>query len=86
MAPARRRRCEATASTLQKTSHHPEVGVLTLSGQSMHLEGIPGQRLGVYTAEPGSPDRDAMLLLAMTTPQPAGHPDTNAEQQRRTQS
>ncbi|SDP82499.1 hypothetical protein SAMN04487981_1521, partial [Streptomyces sp. cf386] len=72
--------------SIQKTFHHPEVGVLTLSGQSMHLEGTPGQRLGVYTAEPGSPDHDAMLLLDMTTPQPAGHPDTNAEQQRRTQS
>ncbi|MHA5053222.1 helix-turn-helix transcriptional regulator [Streptomyces sp. SD15] len=69
----------------EKTFHHPEVGILTLSGQSMQLEGTPGQRLGVYTAEPGTPDHDAMLLLDMTAPQPAGHPDTKAEQQRRTQ-
>ncbi|MFM9697039.1 helix-turn-helix transcriptional regulator [Streptomyces europaeiscabiei] len=70
----------------QKTFHHPEVGVLTLSGQSMHLEDTPGQRLGVYTAEPGTPDHNAMLLLDLTAPQPAVHPDTSAEQRRRTQS
>ncbi|MEU9286589.1 helix-turn-helix transcriptional regulator [Streptomyces sp. NPDC048275] len=69
----------------EKTFHHPQVGTLTLSGQSMHLEGTPGQRLGVYTAEPETPDHDAMLLLDMTAPQPAAHPDTKAEQQRRTQ-
>lgn len=54
-----------------KTFHHPKVGILTLSGQSMQLEGTPGQRLGVYTAEPGSPDHDAMLLLDMTAPAPS---------------
>jgi transcriptional regulator with XRE-family HTH domain len=66
----------------RKTFHHPDVGVLTLSGQSMHLEDTPGQRLGVYTAEPGTPDHDAMLLLDLTAPQPARRPDTEAEQQR----
>ncbi|WP_327341634.1 helix-turn-helix transcriptional regulator [Streptomyces europaeiscabiei] len=70
----------------QKTFHHPEVGVLTLSGQSMHLEDTPGQRLGVYTAEPGTPDHNAMLLLDLTAPQPTVHPDTSAEQRRRAQS
>jgi hypothetical protein len=34
----------------------------------MHLEGTPGQRIGVYTAEPGTPDHDAMILLDMTAP------------------
>jgi transcriptional regulator with XRE-family HTH domain len=66
----------------QKTFHHPEVGVLTLSGQNMHLEGTPGQRLGVYTAEPGTPDHDAMLLLDMTAPEPARHPDAKTGRQR----
>jgi transcriptional regulator with XRE-family HTH domain len=66
----------------QKTFHHPEVGVLTLSGQNMHLEGTPGQRLGVYTAEPGTPDHDAMLLLDMTAPEPARHPDVKTGRQR----
>jgi transcriptional regulator with XRE-family HTH domain len=66
----------------QKTFHHPEVGVLTLSGQNMHLEGTPGQRLGVYTAEPSTPDHDAMLLLDMTAPEPARHPDAKTARQR----
>lgn len=64
---------------IRKTFHHPQVGVLTLSRQSMHLDGTPGRRLGAYTAEPGSPDHDAMLLLDMTAPRPDGHPDTRAE-------
>lgn len=34
----------------------------------MHLEGTPGRRIGVYTAEPGTPDHDAMMLLDMTAP------------------
>ena len=71
--------------TIQKTFHHPQAGVLTLSGQSMHLEGTPGQRLRVYTAEPGTADHDAMLLFDMTVPQSAAHPETTAERQRRTQ-
>ncbi|WP_210588574.1 helix-turn-helix transcriptional regulator [Streptomyces sp. GESEQ-35] len=70
----------------QKTFHHPQVGVLTLTGQSMHLEDTPGQRLGVYTAEPGTPDHDAMLLLDLTAPQPAGHPEAKVGQQPRTES
>ncbi|MFF8394911.1 hypothetical protein [Streptomyces sp. NPDC016172] len=32
----------------------------------MALEGTLAHRLGVYTAEPGTPDHDAMLLLDMT--------------------
>ncbi|NUP17415.1 MAG: helix-turn-helix domain-containing protein, partial [Streptomyces sp.] len=36
-----------------KSFHHPQVGDITLGFQAMHLEGTPGQRLGVYTAEPG---------------------------------
>ncbi|MGW3725043.1 helix-turn-helix transcriptional regulator [Streptomyces sp. NPDC000851] len=51
---------------VQKTFHHPTVGVLTLSGQGMHLDGTPGQRLSVYTAEPGTPDHDAMALLDLS--------------------
>ncbi|MGW1027859.1 helix-turn-helix transcriptional regulator [Streptomyces sp. NPDC002577] len=70
---------------IEKTFHHPQVGILTLSGQSMQLEGTPGQRLGVYIAEPGTPDYDALVLLDMTAPQPAARPDTQAEQRRRAQ-
>ncbi|WP_181764438.1 helix-turn-helix transcriptional regulator [Streptomyces albidus (ex Kaewkla and Franco 2022)] len=57
-----------------KTFHHPHVGTITLTAQSMELEGTPGQRFGVYTAEPGTPDHDAMLLLDMTAPRSAPHP------------
>ncbi|GGV82979.1 helix-turn-helix transcriptional regulator [Streptomyces massasporeus] len=52
----------------QKTFQHPRVGTVTLTSQSMHLEGTPGQRIGVYTAEPGTADHDAMMLLDMTAP------------------
>lgn len=41
----------------------------------MQLEGTPGQRIGVYTAGPGTPDHDAMVLLDMTTPANASHQD-----------
>ncbi|MFD8971129.1 helix-turn-helix transcriptional regulator [Streptomyces sp. NPDC059593] len=54
----------------RKTFHHPQVGTMHLTGQSMFLDGTPGQRLGVYTAEPGTPDYDAMILLDMTAPKP----------------
>lgn len=46
-----------------KTLNHPEVGTLTLSFQSMQIEGTPGHRLVTYYAEPDTPDHDAMVLL-----------------------
>ncbi|MFF5468771.1 helix-turn-helix transcriptional regulator [Streptomyces achromogenes] len=52
----------------QKTFHHPRVGTVTLTCQTMHLDGTPGQRIGVYTAEPGTPDHDALLLLDTAVP------------------
>ncbi|GAA3139894.1 helix-turn-helix transcriptional regulator [Streptomyces rectiviolaceus] len=65
---------------VQKTFQHPQVGALTLSAQSMQLDGTPGRRLSVYTAEPGTPDHDAMLLLDMTAPQKSER--ANAERRR----
>jgi transcriptional regulator with XRE-family HTH domain len=59
---------------VKKTFVHPQVGTLTLSFQGMQLESTPGQRLGVYVAEPGTPDYDAMILLDMTAPRPTEHP------------
>jgi transcriptional regulator with XRE-family HTH domain len=57
-----------------KTFHHPQVGTITLGFQGMQLEGTPGQRLGIYLAEPGTPDHDAMILLDMTAPGRTEHP------------
>ncbi|MGV9281860.1 helix-turn-helix transcriptional regulator [Streptomyces sp. NPDC003730] len=52
----------------RKTFRHPRVGTVTLTSQPMYLEGTPGQRIGVYTAEPGTPEHDAVLLLDMAAP------------------
>jgi transcriptional regulator with XRE-family HTH domain len=68
------------SSAQRKTFHHPQVGTITLSFQGMQLEGTPGQRLGVYTAEPGSPDHDAMVLLDMTAPRTARQPAAHQHQ------
>ncbi|MFE2181741.1 helix-turn-helix transcriptional regulator [Streptomyces sp. NPDC059455] len=69
-------RYEVTGRTMAtKTFQHPQTGRITLSFQGMALEGTPGHRLGVYTAEPGTPDHDAVLLLDMaatpTEPSPS---------------
>jgi hypothetical protein len=40
----------------------------------MQLEGTPGQRLGIYLAEPGTPDYDAMILLDLAVPRYATQP------------
>jgi len=60
------------SSGQKKTFHHPHVGTITFAFQGMQLEGTPGQRLGVYVAEPGTPDYDAMVLLDMTALTHAG--------------
>ncbi|MBD0735355.1 helix-turn-helix transcriptional regulator [Streptomyces sp. CBMA29] len=57
-----------------KTFQHPHVGRITLAFQGMALEGTAGQRMGIYTAAPGTPDHDAMLLLDMTAPRTAPTP------------
>jgi transcriptional regulator with XRE-family HTH domain len=62
------------SSGQKKTFNHPQVGTITLSFQGMQLEGTPGQRLGVYVAEPGTADYDAMVLLDMTAPRQAPRP------------
>lgn len=47
-----------------KRFHHPVVGELILDFESLDLPGDPGQKLLVYSAEPGSPSRQALDLLA----------------------
>jgi transcriptional regulator with XRE-family HTH domain len=47
-----------------KTLHHPVVGDLTLDYEALDLPGDAGQRVLVYTAEPGSPSQERLDLLA----------------------
>ena len=53
-----------------KRFHHPLVGEMTLSYESMALTADPGLRLNAYVAEPASPSAQAFSLLASwaTTP------------------
>lgn len=56
-----------------KHLHHPVVGDLTIDTEVFELPGDPGQTLVVYTAEAGSPSREALDLLASwvaTVPEP----------------
>ena len=48
-----------------KAFQHPAVGHLSLQHEVLRLD--DGNRLSVYQAAPGSPDRDALTLLSMTT-------------------
>ena len=54
-----------------KRFHHPLVGELTLDFETLDLPGDPGQKMLVYSAEPGSAPQQALQLLASwaTTPQ-----------------
>jgi hypothetical protein len=44
--------------------HHPTVGVVTVDEESLELPDDPGQRMILYSAEPGSPSQAALQLLA----------------------
>ncbi|MFI5680215.1 helix-turn-helix transcriptional regulator [Streptomyces cellulosae] len=50
--------------TGSKRFHHPVVGDLTLSWESLVMAAEPGLSLIIYTAEPGSPSQEALHLLA----------------------
>ena len=47
-----------------KRLHHPVVGDLTLDYEALELGGDSGQRINVYSAEPGSPSANSLQLLA----------------------
>lgn len=53
--------------TGQKNVHHPVVGDLSLSFESMDLASERGLQMLVFTAEPGSPSADALRLLTDLT-------------------
>jgi transcriptional regulator with XRE-family HTH domain len=53
-----------------KRFHHPLVGELNLTFESMELVADPGLTMTVYTAEPGSKSEEALNLLASWTATP----------------
>ena len=57
--------------TGSKRLHHPLVGDLTLSFDAFEIADDSGQRINVYTAEPGTPSHEALNLLASWTSTPA---------------
>lgn len=67
--------------TTVKHLHHPVVGDLTLTYESLHLPNDPGQRILVYAAEPASPTSDALRLLASWAARPAEVPSHNVTEQ-----
>lgn len=54
-----------------KRFQHPMVGELTLAYEALELPGDTGQRINVYTAEPGSPSAEGLRLLASWAAEPA---------------
>jgi transcriptional regulator with XRE-family HTH domain len=57
--------------TGSKRLHHPLVGDLTLEFEAFDLAADPGQRINIYTAEPGSSSDEALSLLASWTATPS---------------
>jgi transcriptional regulator with XRE-family HTH domain len=76
----------ATHNVLQhrsgvKTLHHPVVGELSLSYDALEIPADTGLTMMAYSAEPATPTRDALNLLASwaaTTEQPTPWPGTSA--------
>jgi hypothetical protein len=66
-----------------KRLHHPLVGDLTLTYESMDLTADQNLRLNAYSAQPGSPDQDALNLIASwaATAEPATS-STEAQERR----
>ncbi|MFH9811854.1 helix-turn-helix transcriptional regulator [Streptomyces olivaceus] len=50
--------------TGRKVFRHPAIGEITLDFDAMQLPGEAGLTLTAYSAEPGTPERDALILLA----------------------
>jgi MmyB-like transcription regulator ligand binding domain len=53
-----------------KRLHHPVVGALELSYETLTLDADDGMRLALYTAEAGSASQQALDLLASWTATP----------------
>ncbi|WP_109031210.1 helix-turn-helix transcriptional regulator [Streptomyces rubrogriseus] len=50
--------------TGRKAFRHPAIGEVTLDFDAMEMPAHPGLALTTYSAEPGTPDHDALMLLA----------------------
>ncbi|MER7841339.1 helix-turn-helix transcriptional regulator [Streptomyces sp. NPDC096040] len=53
--------------TGRKPFRHPAIGEITLDFDAMELPAHPGLTLTAYSAEPGTPEHDALRLLASWT-------------------
>jgi hypothetical protein len=53
--------------TGRKRLHHPIVGELDLSYETLTLDADDGLGMSLYTAEPGSPSQQALNMLASWT-------------------
>jgi transcriptional regulator with XRE-family HTH domain len=78
------RQCRATVRGFR----HPLVGSLTLSEEAMELNQDEGQRLALFSAEPGTPSEAGLRLLAGLTAEAEQHrasalPILSAERSRR---
>jgi transcriptional regulator with XRE-family HTH domain len=47
-----------------KTFRHPLIGRVTLPYENLHVDAVAGQLLTVFTPRPGTPEADAVRLLA----------------------
>jgi transcriptional regulator with XRE-family HTH domain len=65
-----------------KRVHHPLVGDVILTYESMELVADPGLTMFVYTAEPGSRSEEALNLLASWTATPPDEETTDADHQK----
>jgi transcriptional regulator with XRE-family HTH domain len=55
-----------------KTLHHPVIGDVTVDYEALDLPGDTGQRVLIYSAEPGSSSQQALDLLASWATTPTG--------------
>lgn len=75
--------------TGRKSFRHPAIGVFQLDFDAMDLPAQPGLTLTAYTAAPGTPDSDALRLLASwaatenAPPEPASSPEEELRPFRR---
>jgi transcriptional regulator with XRE-family HTH domain len=67
-----------------KQFHHPAVGHLTLNFETMPLPADPGQTVTALSAPAGSPDDDALRLLASWAATRQTHPPTTPSSDMRT--